>query len=51
VVIISHLIVNLKSKFMEIFKTVFVHILVGFILTQLISNVLIAVGPVGIGGG
>lgn len=52
VVVISHLIINLKKiNFMEIFKTVIVHLTIGFILTFLSVNVTQIGGGVGIAGG
>lgn len=52
VVIISHLIINLKkTNFMEILKAVIVHIVIGFILTFLSINIMQIGGGVGIAGG
>lgn len=48
----SHIIINLKKiNFMEILKTVIVHLTIGFILTFLSENVSQIGGGVGIAGG
>ncbi|WP_175622757.1 hypothetical protein [Chryseobacterium schmidteae] len=52
VVIISHLIIHLKKiNFMEIVKTVIVHLIIGIILTFLSINLMQIDGAVGIAGG
>lgn len=36
---------------MEMIKAICVHLMIGFILTQLLNNFIVPVGPVVVGGG
>jgi len=52
VIVISHLVIHFKKiNFMEIVKTVIVHLLIGFILTFLSISIMQIGGGVGIAGG
>lgn len=52
VVVVSHWLIKIKTKIMDITKLVSVHLIVNYLLTTLIGLIApLVVGPVGIEGG